>query len=728
MNKIAILDAGSQFGKLIDRRLHEIGIKTELLKLNTHPDELQEYSAAIISGSPGSVNSENAATLHNDFFIKFNKPVLGICYGLQLLNKIFGGQVASLNNREDGQFDILVESQCELFYGLNSENSNDNDKAKQENKSLGINFVDPCYTLALLTHGDKIIKLAPEFNTIALAGDVITGIKHKNKDIYGVQFHPEVNLTIRGKDIFKNFVHRICGLNSDYTIQNREEMILKEISSTVGDRMIIILVSGGVDSSVLAALCQKALGPEKANKQILALHIDNGFMRKNESEKVYQKLKTLGINLQVVHAQHKFLTGKTEILMKNLSNTRDILCETKPLYDTVEPEHKRKIIGDTFMRVTKYEIMARGIEFEECFIAQGTLRPDLIESASSLASAKADTIKTHHNDSPLVRELRKTGRVLEPLKDFHKDEVRQLGRDLGLSSDFVDRHPFPGPGLAIRILAHKMNDNNDPLKETLAAANDVNTASLIKTFVRYADANENPNEIFIKLNEKINPRDRQILLEVTSRLPKLSAVILPFRTVGVQGDARTYSLCAAISCDRADSEKYMNTVQYWKDLYTLAKILPTVAKYINRVVYIFSDERIDETPHFTTHTPLTEQIVEQLQEADDIALTLLRKHNCYQKISQMPVVLVPVDFQANDPRNFGYGWIEKKNTHPVLRSICLRPFMSDDFMTGLPALPVETIPMECIEEMVNSIENDVFGISKVMIDLTPKPPGTTEWE
>lgn len=314
------------------------------------------------------------------------------------------------------------------------------------------------------------------------------------------------------------------------------------------------------------------------------------------------------------------------------------------------------------------------------------------------------------------------------MKDFHKDEVRQLGRDLGLSSDFVDRHPFPGPGLAIRIIAHNMSNPADPLKEIIMAANDVNTASLIKTFVRYADAKANPNEIFIKLNDKLNPRDRAKLLEVTSRLPKLSAVILPFRTVGVQGDARTYKLCAAISCDKADCEQYINTKQYWKDLYTLAKILPSVAQFINRVVYIFSDERIDETPEFTTHTPLSEQVIVQLQEADNIAVQTLRKYNFYSKISQMPVVLVPVDFQANDPRNFGFGWTEKKQQHPVLRSICLRPFISDDFMTGLPALPVDTISLECINEIVSRIDQEVYGISKVMIDLTPKPPGTTEWE
>ena len=301
-----------------------------------------------------------------------------------------------------------------------------------------------------------------------------------------------------------------------------------------------------------------------------------------------------------------------------------------------------------------------------------------------------------------------------------------------LDTDFVDRHPFPGPGLAIRILCHLIDSSQpnvpSPLKDVISKASDENTPSVIKTFVRYADAKAHPNEVFLKLEEKLNPRDKDKLFEVTSRLPKLSAVILPFRTVGVQGDARTYSLCAAISCDKADSEKHINTVQFWEDLYTIAKILPTVAKYINRVVYVFTDERIDETPDHTTHTQLTEDTITQLQEADHIVTTALRKHNCYDKIAQMPVVLVPVDFEANDQKKFGYGWIEKKQQHPVLRSVCLRPFLSSDFMTGLPALPVKTIPMECLNEMIEKIDKNVDGISKVMIDLTPKPPGTTEWE
>ena len=362
LNQIAILDAGSQFGKLIDRRLHEIGIKCDLLPLNTHPNNLSNYGAVVISGSPGSVNEENAASVHPEFFSKFDRPVLGICYGLQLMNKIFGGTVDTKANREDGQFEMEIQKNV-LFEGAEDESSSNS-------------------LTALLTHGDSITKVSDNFNIIAKAGDIVTAVQHKSKPIFGVQFHPEVELTPKGKTIFKNFVTKIANLTCNYTIKDREANILSEIRSQVGSSRIIILVSGGVDSSVLTALCQKALGKEKADKQLLALHIDNGFMRKNESAKVYEKLLNLGIKLEVINAQSRFFTGTTEILTKNPSGQKDLLLMSNQLCHVVEPEQKRKIIGDTFMRVTNYEIEARGIDFEKCFIAQVSVFLFLVRSRS----------------------------------------------------------------------------------------------------------------------------------------------------------------------------------------------------------------------------------------------------------------------------------------------------------------------------------------------------------
>lgn len=247
--------------------------------------------------------------------------------------------------------------------------------------------------------------------------------------------------------MLKNFLFDIVGLTGNYTMQGREAECIKYIKQTIGTNKVILLVSGGVDSTVCAALLHKALSSD----QIIAIHVDNGFMRKQESTKVLASLQKLGLNLRVINASSTFLEGTTIVpLDKNEPNLRTRI--TKMLCMISDPEEKRKIIGDVFVKITDEIISELNLKPEEVLLAQGTLRPDLIESASTLVSTKADIIKTHHNDSELIRKLRIEGRVVEPLKDFHKDEVRTLGKDLGLPIDLVMRHPFPGPGLAIRVL------------------------------------------------------------------------------------------------------------------------------------------------------------------------------------------------------------------------------------------------------------------------------------
>lgn len=299
----------------------------------------------------------------------------------------------------------------------------------------------------LLTHGDSIDKIAENFRPIAQSSSFCAGIYNEKLRLYGVQFHPEVDLTTNGKAMLHNFLFDIVGLTGNFTIQGRESECIKYIKETVGKSKVLVLVSGGVDSTVCAALLHKALDPD----QIIAVHIDNGFMRKKESIKVEHSLRKLGLNLRVTNATCAFSGGTTVVpIDKHEPNSRTRI--TKLLSQTLEPEEKRKIIGDVFVKISDEIVAEMNLRPDEILLAQGTLRPDLIESASNLASNKADTIKTHHNDSELIRKLREEGRVVEPLKDFHKDEVRILGRDLGLPRDLVMRHPFPGPGLAIRVL------------------------------------------------------------------------------------------------------------------------------------------------------------------------------------------------------------------------------------------------------------------------------------
>ena len=624
ISRIVILDAGAQYGKVIDRRVRELCIESILLPLETPANELSSYSAIILSGGPQSVYGPAAPKYDPEIF-NLGKPILGICYGLQLMNLVNGGTVVKKTTREDGQFTINVEQSSELYQTLP--------------KSINV----------LLTHGDSIDTVAPGFIVTGQSpSGLISSIENPSKRQFGVQFHPEVDLTPDGQTIFSNFLMKICGLKPNFTLHSRLESEVELIRRTVGNQKVLCLLSGGVDSSVCAALLKHAIGPEN----IYAIHIDNGFMRLNESEKVEKALETIGLNLRVVDGKQKFYDATTTIDGQ----------ETEQLKVTVRPEVKRKIIGDTFMRVSEDEIRKLGLRADEVLLAQGTLRPDLIESGSHLASSNADVIKTHHNDTQLVRQLRAQGRIVEPLKDYHKDEVRALGTELGLPTELVWRQPFPGPGLAIRILCA------DEPYLTAADPEIVNSLS--------------------KFNSST-----------------VNSSLLPCRTVGVQGDQRSYSSLVALS-SKAGSKPD------WPALFEIAKRIPKEVHGVNRVVYAFGSELTSS--HYRTITPtrLLPDVIHQLQEADEIVNETLLQFNLIKSLSQVPVILLPVDFSTAGSR-----------------SISIRTFMTNDFMTGVPAIPgSKFLPEEALNQMVEKILANVKGITRVCFDLTAKPPATTEYE
>ncbi len=615
-NRVAILDAGAQYGKVIDRRVRNLMVHSELLPLDAPYEELEGYGAFILSGGPESVYHERAPQPDPRIW-ESGKPILGICYGMQLINQAFGGTVEPKAIREDGHFAIKIEQASPLFSGLDESQN------------------------VLMSHGDSIDGLAEGFRPIGSSDGILAAIADERRQIYGVQFHPEVDLTDHGVDMISNFLFGVAELEADYDIRSRQEEAIRYIRQTVGDRQVLTFASGGVDSTVCATLVAEAMPPERVH----VVHVDTGFMRFRESETVKKALAGTGVDMHVVDAEEQFSNATTEIDGR----------PTTPLQETTDPEIKRRIIGDTFMKVMDRVVAELELDPQNTVLAQGTLRPDLIESASELASSRAAVIKTHHNDTQLVRELRAAGRVIEPLHELHKDEVRKLGEELGLPTELVWRQPFPGPGLAIRLLCARepyMTASFQPLSEALEQFNDCD----------------------------------------------ISAHLLPVRTVGAQGDGRSYSYLAALS-GKAD----------WPRLLEKARSIPKQLHDVNRVVYVFGN-KLEAPVETITPTLPSREAIEQLRRADWHVNEVLRKYGLQESLSQVPVVSFPIDFGV-----------------PGSRSIGIRTFMTHDFMTGVPAVPGADIPEAALREMVERTLS-VEGVARVAYDLTSKPPGTTEWE
>ncbi|NGX57521.1 MAG: GMP synthase [glutamine-hydrolyzing] [Chlamydiae bacterium] len=454
MEKILIIDFGSQYTQLIARRLRELKVFTKIVDPH-HPYPIDPtIKGIILSGGPGSTEE----TLHplDPNVLNGKTPVLGICYGMQLINVLNKGRVESSPLKEYGKQRISIEKSNPIFKGLNEEE------------------------VVWMSHGDSISDLAPNYRVTARSHDgVVAAIQHQQFPHFGVQFHPEVTHTPNGHQILDNFLS-LCCCSRDWTPHQVLENIKKEIRDKVQNGRVISLVSGGVDSTVATFLCYEALGPEK----VIPIHVDSGLMRHNESKQVVELLRSHGMkNLDFIDASEEFLNSLTGIS---------------------EPEKKRQIIGDLFIQILDREMAKLKVQDEKTYLCQGTLYTDLIESGKGCGK-KAAVIKSHHNvNSPFVDEKRQKGLIIEPNAQIFKDEVRSVGEAMGIPHHLVWRHPFPGPGLAIRIMGEVTKDR----LETLRAA----------------------DEIYIDEIRKAGLYDH---------IWQAFAVLLPISTVGVMGDQRT---------------------------------------------------------------------------------------------------------------------------------------------------------------------------------------------
>ncbi len=460
MNKtetIAVLDFGSQYSQLIARRIRECNVYSRIAPYNITAEDLKKENldGIILSGGPASVYNADTPLCDPEIY-NLGIPILGICYGLQLTIKNMGGEVARSSAREYGKAELELTRDCKLFDGLDN------------------------ILTVWMSHGDKVLSLPEGFISVAETENTeYAAVQDLDRQFYGIQFHPEVVHTPKGKEIIRNFCHSICGCTGNWTMKSYIEQSISEIRKTVGNDKVILGLSGGVDSSVAAALIHKAVG-----SQLTSIFVDT-LMRKNEGERVKNVFeKNFNINLKYVAAEDRFVAR---------------------LSDVADPERKRKIIGHEFIEV--FQEAANQIE-DVKFLAQGTTYPDVIESVPIGGNPSA-LIKSHHNVGGLPEKMNL--KLLEPLSRLFKDEVREVGRQLGLPEEIVMRQPFPGPGLAVRILG-------PVTKEAL-------------TVLREADA------IVV---EEIKKADLYYTIWQSF------AVLLPVKTVGVMGDERTYENVIAL--------------------------------------------------------------------------------------------------------------------------------------------------------------------------------------
>ncbi len=625
--KIAVLDFGGQYAHLIASRVRRLGAYTEIVS----PADLdrdtarREYAGLIYSGGPASVYEPGAPHSRPEL-LECEVPILGICYGHQLIMLQAGGAVEAAEGREYGPARLKLSAGVGVFAGEDLER----------------------HPVVWMSHGDEVARLPAGFSAVASTEDCrYAAVADPERRIYGIQFHPEVKDSERGDEYLKNFI-AICGLSGSWNLDDFLEAETARIRAQVGDSKVFLLISGGVDSTVAFALLARCL----PHDHLLGLFVDTGFMRENEGVEVERALRELGVRLITADASDQYFAR---------------------LAGVYDPEEKRKRIGELFLEVQAQETAKLGLNDADWRLGQGTIYPDTIESGATKHSHR---IKTHHNRVPAIEALIAAGKVVEPLRDLYKDEVRRLGRLLGLPSEIVERHPFPGPGLAVRLLC---------LEKPLADTPD-------------SVAMQNA----LERGEIAGDADAARIQDALARA-HLGFRVLPLLSVGVQGDQRSYARCGALFAEdltRID----------WDFYFDIARRIPNRYRLLNRT--LLNVARKSSGPlaalEIVARTPvdLSPARTALLRRADHIVHTFQREAGIYDEIWQFPTVLAPAGLAGSDGE-----------------SIILRPIISIDAMTA----SVYRMRPEQLNELAPRLLA-LDGVDLVFYDLTSKPPGTIEWE
>lgn len=595
---IVVLDFGGQYSHLIANRIRRLRVYAEIRSPQVSLADLEGVRGIVLSGGPSSVYAADQPAYNPEIF-SAGIPLLGLCYGHQLLSQQLGGRVEPGATMEYGAATLRVTAAKGVLQDLGPEER------------------------IWMSHRDTVVALPPGFEVLGRTEDCpIAAMGDQARRIYGLQFHPEVSHTEKGTQILDRFVE-LCGCERTWTMESFVEDSVARIRAQAAGRKVFLFVSGGVDSSVCFVLLNRALGEER----VLGLHIDNGFMRKDESALVRRAMADAGFrNLEVVDAGAEFLAEVAGV---------------------ADPEEKRRRIGAEFLRVRDRVLEQLHLDPEEWLLSQGTLYPDTIESGGT---AHAAVIKTHHNRVDVIEQLLARGRVVEPLAQLYKDEVRALGELLGLPHHLIWRHPFPGPGLAVRVLC---SDGREEMEGIAQAA----------------------------------PAAARIGAEYG-----VGVEILPLRSVGVQGDGRTYAHPAVVA-GQAD----------WTRLEELSTALTNAVPQINRVIWQLGPHPLPAQRPIRGY--LTRERLDLLREADAVVMEALERHGLMAQVDQMPTVLVPLSSDG------------------ARESVVLRPISTDDFMTARFSL----LPQEFLADVTARLLA-LPQIDAVFYDITHKPPGTVEWE